>query len=163
MNGSTHVTAITIERGSGMTVLEFAARFVLGGIFLVFAADYVFHFLPELPFTDAGGRYLEALVATGFMFPLIKSVEVTGALLILHGRLAPLGVLIVAPVVLNIVLYHTVLDPNGSTVAWVLVVAEVFLLWRYRAAYRSLFTSGPIAASVPVAAGSTAHTAPVRS
>jgi hypothetical protein len=146
-----------------MTVLQFAARFALGGIFLVFAADYAFHFLPELPFTDAGGRYLEALLATGFMFPLIKSVEVTGALLIIDGRFAPLGLLIVAPVVLNIALYHMVLDPNGSIVASVLVVAELFLLWRYRAAYRSLFTSRPIAASAAVAAGPAAHPAPAGS
>jgi hypothetical protein len=135
----------------------------LGGIFLVFAADYVFHFMPELPFTDAGGRYLEALLATGFMFPLIKSVEVAGALLIIDGRFAPLGLLLVAPVVLNIALYHAVLDPNGSSVALVLVVAELFLLWRYRAAYQSLFASRPITASATVAAGSAADTAAIGS
>jgi len=85
-----------------VTTLQTAARFVLGGIFLVFAADYVGHFLPELPFTDAGGKYLEALLATGYMFPFIKSIEAAGALLVVNGRFAPLGLLVLAPVVVNI-------------------------------------------------------------
>lgn len=122
-----------------MATLQTAARLVLGGILLVFAIDYVVHFLPELPFTEAGGRYLEALIATGYMFPLIKSVEVVGALLLLSGRFVPLGLLVLAPVIVNIALYHLRLDPNGGWIAVTLAVCEGFLLWRYRAAYRPLF------------------------
>ncbi len=58
-----------------MTVLQFAARFALGGIFLVFAADYAFHFLPELPFTDAGGRYLEALLRRDSCSPSSRALR----------------------------------------------------------------------------------------
>jgi putative oxidoreductase len=126
-----------------MRAIETAARLVLGGIFLVFAADFVLHFMPELPFTDAGGRYLEALLATGYMFPLIKVVEVAAAVLIVTRRFAPLGVVLVAPVVLNIALYHLVLDPNGAAIAAILVGCEAFLLWTYRAALRPLFAPQP--------------------
>lgn len=136
-----------------MATLQTAARLVLGGIFLVFAADYVRHFLPDLPFTDAGGKYLEALLATGYMFAFIKGVEVTGALLVINGRFAPLGLLLVAPVVVNIALYHLILDPNGGSIAATLVASETFLLWRYRAAYAPLITpqrpAPRLAATVP--------------
>jgi hypothetical protein len=122
-----------------MVTLEMGARLLLGGIFLVFGVDYVFHFMPELPFTAEGGRYLEALLATGYMFPLIKGVEVTAALLILGGRYAPLGIAVALPVIVNIMLYHLLLDPNGATIAALLVSAEAFLLWRFRSVYRPLF------------------------
>lgn len=122
-----------------MKALEAAARYLLGGIFLVFGADYLFHLMPELPFSEAGGRFLEALLATGYMFPLIKIVEVTGSILIL-SRLVPLGLLVLAPVVLNIGLYHLALDPNGSPIAATLVICEVFLLWTHRQSYVPLLT-----------------------
>jgi len=144
-----------------VTTLQTAARYVLGGIFLVFAADYVRHFLPELPFTDAGGKYLEALLATGYMFPFIKSVEAAGALLVVNGRFAPLGLLVLAPVVVNIALYHLILDPNGASIAATLVVCEGFLLWRYRAAYAPLFTPQRAAVrTAPSRAGEVALTRP---
>jgi len=145
-----------------MAILQSAARFVLGGILLVFAADYVFHFLPELPFTEAGGRYLEALLATGYMFPLIKTVEVIGALLILEGRLAPLGALLIAPVVFNIALYHLILDPNGITVASVLAGTEAFLLWRYRAAYRGIVAPQQTVAPTIIDVRAAPHAASIR-
>lgn len=122
-----------------MPVADIVARAVLSGIFLVFAADYVFHFMPALPFTEQGGRYLEALIATGYMFPLIKSVEVISALLILSGRYTALGLLVALPVLVNIALYHIVLDPNGSSIAAALVLSEGWLIWRYRRAYAALW------------------------
>ena len=122
-----------------MKLIETGARLVLGGIFLLFGAEYLLHFMPALPFTEEGGRYLEALIATGYMFPLIKSVEVIGAILILSGRFVPLGLLLVAPIILNIALYHLVLDPNGGSIAAALAASATVLAWAHRAAFRPLF------------------------
>ncbi len=137
-----------------MKALEAAARYLLGGIFLVFGLDYLVHFMPELPFSEAGGQFLEALINTGYMFPLIKLVEVTGAILLMTPRFAPLGALLVAPIVLNIGLYHLVLDPNGGVIGAALVICEAFLLWTYRQAYQPLVMPGtasgaPLSAATP--------------
>lgn len=115
-----------------------AARLALAAILFVFAADYLLAFMPEAPVSAAGGAFLEALLATGYMFPLVKSVEVTGAALLLSRRYAPAALLLLAPVILNIGLYHAVLDPNGRWIAAALVGLEAFLLWSYRSVFRRL-------------------------
>ena len=83
---------------------------------------------------------MAGLAASGYMFPLIKSVEMVGAVLILSGRFVPLGLLLVAPVVVNIALYHLVLDPNGASIAAALVASATVLAWAHRTAFRPLFT-----------------------
>ena len=114
------------------------ARVTLATILLVFAADYLLAFMPVPPISAAGGAFLEALLATGYMFPLIKGVEVAGAALLLTRRTAPLGLVVLAPVITHIALYHAVLDPNGGWIAASLVALELFLVWSYRDAFRPL-------------------------
>lgn len=115
-----------------------AARIVLGALLLVFGADYFFHFMPELPFTEKGGAFLEALLATGYLFPLIKLIEIGCGLLLISGRAVPLALALLSPVVLNIALYHLFLDPNGLLFGGAVSVLQAFLLWRYRSVFRGL-------------------------
>lgn len=50
-------------------------------------------FLPAPQTTPAGGAFLEALAATGYMFPLIKGTELIGGLMLMlmSGRFVPLA------------------------------------------------------------------------
>lgn len=116
------------------------ARLLLGLAFVVFGLDYFFHFMPPMGEPSAEGMaYLDALFATGFMFPLIKGIEVLAGVLLLSGFLVPLALALLAPLLLNIALYHLALDPNGLWLALVLAALELFLLWAYRDNFRALF------------------------
>ena len=54
-------------------------------------------------------------------------VEFAGGLMVLAGFLAPLGLTILAPVILHIVLYHHFLDSQGLGNAYLLLTFELFL------------------------------------
>lgn len=110
-------------------------RIALGLVFVVFGANGFLHFLPTPPFPPEAGSFLGALAATGYMFPLIKSVEVVSGLLLLSGRWVALALLLLAPIVVNIVAFHTLLAPFNPIVA-VVLAGELYLAWSYRAAYR---------------------------
>jgi hypothetical protein len=122
-----------------MRYLPTVARLTLGTILLLFGADYVIGFMPETAVSPDGLKFLEALMATGYMFPLIKTVETTTGVLLLTSTAVPFAVAIFAPVAANIVLYHVMLDANGLSLAAVIAALEVYLVWEHRSTYQALF------------------------
>ncbi len=121
-----------------------SARVLLGLIFTVFGLNGFLHFLPQPPMPDGAVAFFGALFATGYMVPLIFATQVAGGLLLLSG-LAPLGLVVLAPVIVNIVLFHVFLAPEGLGLALVVASLEVFLAYVHRGAYRALFATGSAA------------------
>jgi hypothetical protein len=115
-----------------------AARILLGLVFVVFGLNGFLHFLPMPPLSGPPADFLGALLATGYMFPLIKGTEVIAGALLLSGRYVPLALTLLAPVVVNIVGFHAFLAPAGLGLPLVVLVLEVALAWSYRSAFRAL-------------------------
>src|SRR5258706_8733240 len=115
--------------------LPTVARLLLGAGFFVFGLNGFLHFLPTPPLPAPAGNFLGALVATGYMFPLIKGTEVVAGALLLGNRFAPLALALLAPVLVNIVAFHAVLAPAGLAVPLVLLAAVLYLAYAYRTAY----------------------------
>jgi uncharacterized membrane protein YphA (DoxX/SURF4 family) len=115
-----------------------AARIVLGLLFTVFGLNYFLNLFPMPPAPPAGGTFLGALAATGYMFPLIKGTELLAGLLLLSGRFVPLALALLAPVLVNIFAYHAAFAPAGIGMAAVLLALELYLAWAYRAAFRPM-------------------------
>ena len=64
-------------------------------------------------------------------------------LLVLVGRFVPLGLVILAPILVNILLFHALFEPRGIIPGIVLSVLEVFMIYVYRASFRGLFDAAP--------------------
>ena len=119
--------------------LPTAARILLGLAFTVFGLNGFLHFLPMPPMADGpASSFLGALAATGYMFPVMKAIEVAAGLMLLSGRLVPLALVLLAPILINIALFHFVLTPGQWGMAVVLLVLEIFLAWAYRDAFRGV-------------------------
>ena len=117
------------------------ARLLLGLIFTVFGLNGFLNFLPPPEVNEGAGAFLGALAATGYMFPLIKATEVVGGVLLLANRCVPFALTILAPVVVNIALFHIVLDTAGLPVALAVLVLEIFLAWGYRDSFKGVLAS----------------------
>jgi uncharacterized membrane protein YphA (DoxX/SURF4 family) len=115
-----------------------SARILLGLIFAVFGLNGFLHFLPQPPMSGPPAHFAMALVATGYMFPLIKGTEVIAGALLLSGRLVPLALTLLAPVIVNIVAFHAFLAPAGLGIPLLVVALEVFLARSYRSAFRPM-------------------------
>lgn len=118
-----------------MRYLVPAARILLGLIFTVFGFNFFFHFIPQPPPPPAAGAFAGALFATGYLFYLLKTVEILSGLALLAGVFVPLALTLLAPVVVNILFFHAFLAPSGLALALVLLVLELFLAWSYRGAF----------------------------
>ena len=118
--------------------LPTVARVLMGVPFLVFGLNGFLHFLPTPPMPAAAGAFVGALAASGYLFPVLKIVEVTSALLLLSGRFVPLALTLLAPVLVNIVAFHAALAPAGLAIPLVLLAAEIYLAWVHRDAFAPL-------------------------
>ena len=120
------------------------ARCLLGLLYLVFGLDYFFHFIPYQPLhTGKPGALVAGLKGTGYIYPYMKMIQILGGLSLLFNRYAPFSAVVLFPISLNVLLFHTILVPSGWYMGVILIVLNVFLGWAYRKYYRGLFTARP--------------------
>jgi uncharacterized membrane protein YphA (DoxX/SURF4 family) len=92
---------------------------------------------PELP-PGLAGDFNKALGESHYMLGVAAFEIVGGALLLIGARFAPLGLVMVGPVIVNIAFYHIFLSPQGAVPAVVVCVLSLFLLYYYRHAFAGL-------------------------
>lgn len=106
---------------------------ILTGLLFIFSSLVWFLGLVQPPeMTGAVKEFNEGLAATGYFFPLLKSVELLCGIALVVGRFVPLAMIVLAPVVVHIFLFHVALDRTGLPVAIYLVLAFLFLAYGYR-------------------------------
>jgi putative oxidoreductase len=102
---------------------------ILVGLLLVFAGmSKLIPMAPPPPHNEAATAFMGALVATGYMMPIIAVVEVICGLCFLSGRFVALAAVMLVPISLNIVLFHTLLDPSGALPGLFVAAVNVYLL-----------------------------------
>jgi len=140
-----------------MKTADLIARIVLGFVFLVFGLNGFLQFLPQPAMPKGAVSFFGALAASGYMLPLLFATQIVGGALVLAGMVR-LGLVILAPVLVNVVAFHVFLAPDGLLFATVVFAVALFLAWRHRASYGPLFVRG--AHRRPDAAGASASQDP---
>ena len=80
----------------------------------------------------------EGLAASGYFFTLLKITELVCSILLLTGRFVPLALVILTPIIINIFMVHLFLDRTGLPIAIFAVLADIFLAYYYRNAFKPL-------------------------
>lgn len=142
-----------------MRTLTLVARNLLGLAFLVFGLNYFLHFIPQPPPEPAAGAFLGALV-TGKVLALAKIVEIAAGVALLTNRFVPLALTLLAPILVNINLFHAVFAPAGIVMPLGLVALELYLAWAYRDAFRPMLQAR-VAPATPMSAPAQAKMAVV--
>jgi uncharacterized membrane protein YphA (DoxX/SURF4 family) len=119
------------------TLIPAVVRVLLGALFLVFGANKLVPFMPMPELPAAAAPFVGGLASTGYFFPLLGSIEVVMGALLIAGRFVPLALTVLAPIVVQIALFHLVLVPSPGLVGFILG-AELYLAWTYRAAFTSV-------------------------
>lgn len=118
-------------------VVPVVLRVLVGALFVVSGVNKLVPFMSAPPMPPEAGAYLAALVATGYTLPLLAFVEVLAGGLLISGYFVPLALTLLAPILINIVLFHVVLAP-AVPMAVFLLGAELYLAWAYRDAFAGL-------------------------
>jgi hypothetical protein len=102
--------------------------------------------------TGLAAVFMGGMGATGYFFPLLKGTEVVAGLLLLGNRYVPLALTVLAPIVVNIVLFHAFLAPAGIVLPLVIVALGVYLAYTERAVFAPILqarSNEPVPASNP--------------
>jgi hypothetical protein len=126
--------------------IDIGVQILLGLIFFVFGLNGFLQFIPMPELPEKAGDFMRALAASGYFFPVLKTVETVAGLLLLVRRFSALALVLLAPVVVQIFLFHAFLEPTGLPLPIVIVLLEGYLgFFVYRASFaRVLSKKGDI-------------------
>jgi len=115
-------------------------RVLLGLAFVAFGLNAFFKFMgPPPQMQGQAGAFISALMSSGYM-QVVAVLQVLGGLCLLLGaRFVPLGLTLLGPIIVNIVLFHVFLEPQGLPIALVTAALSLFLLWIYRFKFPAIF------------------------
>ena len=132
-----------------MKILISVSRFLLGFIFLVFGLNGFLHFIPMPPPSGIAGQFLGAMFVSNYLLVVSGLQAISGALLLIN-LYVPLALTILGPIIVNILLFHGLMNPAGIglavfvTIFWGVVFASV------RSAFDGIFQAEVDMKTAPV-------------
>lgn len=113
-------------------------RILLGIILVVFGSNKFLHFIP-MPPSGSAGDFINTLGASGYIFPMLGVVEVCIGAMLLCKQWVPFGLILLAPISLNILLYHACFSVPGIWVAVLVLALNIILIYKHWRLYVPLF------------------------
>lgn len=113
-----------------MRMAATVSRYLLALLFTVIGLNGFLQFLPAPPLPPLAGQFLGVLIASHFMVPIFL-LQIVCGLLFFANRFVPLALTLIAPVIVNILLYHLLMNPAGivpgliAAICWWLVFLRV--------------------------------------
>lgn len=121
-----------------MKVTTTVIRILLGGLMVFASIAYFFNLgNPEQP-VGKMAVFMEGLVASQYLLPLVKGIELIAGLALLTGIFPLITPLILLPISLNIALVHLFLDPKNLAIAFFAFGANLYLILQQWSHYQSL-------------------------
>src|SRR4051812_32488778 len=116
-----------------MGVIRVGSRIVLGLIYFVFglmglAMVFGLMKMPQSPMPPAAMEFTKGIMGSGYFLPFLKTIETSCGLLLLIGFWVPLALVILAPITLNIFMFHLNLTPGIENLILPLVMVIVHVL-----------------------------------
>ncbi|MBE2181315.1 MAG: hypothetical protein IAE97_12680 [Chthoniobacterales bacterium] len=116
---------------------------VLLGLLFIFAASMVLLNLapaPPLPEGSPAALFMAAFAPTGYL-TFVKVCQLLGGILVIIPRTRNFGLLVLGPIIINIVAYHTfIMKGEGllNPILIAIVLLALYLLWHARKSFAAL-------------------------
>ena len=123
-----------------MRVTILVVRILLGLLFTVFGLNGFLHFIPQPPPPPGfAADFFRVVFASGYMiFPF--ALQVVGGVLLLSNRYVPLALTLLAPVIVNILMFHITMSPTTIAPGLLATVLWLVLAYRVRSTFVPLLT-----------------------
>lgn len=120
-----------------MKHLPTIARILLGLVFVFGGVTGLFE-LAEPEMGEEGAAFMGAIMDTGYLWPVLKVTEIVCGVLLILGMFVPLALVVLAPVALNILLFHIFLEPSGVAIGLFLVVLGLYTAHQHRESFSAV-------------------------
>ena len=122
-----------------MKIVVIIARILCGVIFVAFGLNAYLHFLPKPLPPGMAGEFVGAMFQSHFIL-FVSTLEVISGALLLTNLYVPLALAILAPIIVNIVMFLILLPPVGWQPGVLAAILWVFLFFHYRKYFSGIFT-----------------------
>ena len=123
-----------------MKTLILISRILLGLIFVVFGLNGFLNFIPAPAPTGIAGQYVGALFVSHYL-AVVFALELVAGVLLLTDRFVRAALVILAPILVNIVLFHAFMAPAGYAPAAIAVALWLVLFYQERAVFSTLLAA----------------------
>lgn len=115
------------------------ARFLLGFIFTIFGLNGFLHFLKmPPPAGQLAQQYTGALFLSHYLL-VVFLIQLIGGILLFIGRYIPLALVLLGPVLVNVLLFHSTMDPGGLPIALLTTALWFIVFYGVRHAFAGIF------------------------
>ena len=122
-----------------MKIATIIVRVLLGAMMLFASISYFFDLVGEQPKpTGDLATLMAGFMASKYIFPVAKSVELLAGLMLVSGKFVKLGTIILLPISINIFLIHTVVTGTDIPMAAAILLANVFLIYANWDSYKEI-------------------------
>jgi putative oxidoreductase len=122
-----------------MKIAALIARILLGLVFVVFGANGYLNFIPMGPMpTGIAGQFLAALFQSHYVL-VVSAIQLACGVLLLVNRYVPLALVLLGPVIVNIFLFHLLMERSGLVLAIVVVILWGIVAFRHRQNFSGIF------------------------
>ncbi len=119
------------------------ARYLLGFMFTVFGLNGFLHFIPQPPPASPIAQQFFTVMVTSHFFVVVFLVQFIGGVLLLANRFVPLALVLLAPVLVNILNYHILMDPAGLPAGLVALILWCIVFYGVRRAFAGILRPTP--------------------
>ena len=123
-----------------MKTLVLISRLLLGLMFLVFGLNGFLNFIPAPSPSGTAGQFLGAMFVSHYVV-VVFALQIIAGVLLLANRFVVAALTILAPLLVNIVLFHAFMAPAGFAPAVIAIALWSILIARERAAFRPLLAT----------------------
>lgn len=109
-------------------------RILLGLILLFSGLNKILKIVPT-----PADTLIESFGQVDYIFPIVAVLEIVIALMLLTKRWVAFAIILLAPLAINILLFHLYLNFEGIIPAILIVVLNGILLYKHRRQYAPLF------------------------
>src|SRR4051812_44402782 len=115
------------------------ARYLLAVIFIVFGLNGFLHFIPQPPPpSELAQQYFTVMFASHYLVFVFGLQLIAGAMFLVP-RTVPLALTIAGPLIVNILVFHALMDAGGIVPGLVVAALWFVVFWQFRAAFYGIF------------------------
>jgi putative oxidoreductase len=122
-----------------MKIAAIIARYLLALIFIVFGLNGFLHFIPQPPPASALAQQYFTVLFTSNYLVFVFALQLIAGVMFVFRRTVPLALTVSGPVIVNILLFHALMDPAGIVPGLIVTALWFVVYWQFRAAFYGIF------------------------
>ncbi|PKV48588.1 hypothetical protein ATE84_0588 [Aquimarina sp. MAR_2010_214] len=95
--------------------------------------------MPAFEFTNPDAGIFFGALVNSYVLKVVGIIEVIVGLLLLINKALPFALIVLAPISVNIILFHATLDPVNIGPGALVFFINAFLIFKYWDKYKTLF------------------------